>query len=48
MAFACTLPAIPTARLDDETIGSMHWDVEPGSLATRPVATCPAMTRVLT
>jgi hypothetical protein len=28
MAFACTIPAIPTLQQDDETIRITRWDFE--------------------
>ncbi len=31
MAFACTVPAIPTLQQDDETIRITRWDFEPGA-----------------
>jgi quercetin dioxygenase-like cupin family protein len=32
MAFACSIPAVPTVQQDDETIGITRWDFEPGAV----------------
>lgn len=31
MAFACTIPAIPTLQQDDEAVRITRWDFEPGA-----------------
>ncbi|MCJ2040236.1 cupin domain-containing protein [Methylobacterium sp. E-041] len=32
MAFACTIPAIPTVQLDDATLRITRWDFAPGAV----------------
>ena len=32
MAFACTIPAIPTVQQDDTTVRITRWDFEPGAV----------------
>lgn len=32
MAFACTIPAVPTVQVDDDTIRITRWDFPPGAV----------------
>ncbi len=32
MAFACTIPAIPTVQVDDDTVRITRWDFPPGAV----------------
>ncbi|MGO4174368.1 cupin domain-containing protein [Bosea sp. TAF32] len=32
MAFACSIPAVPTVQRDDETVRITRWDFEPGAV----------------
>lgn len=32
MAFACSIPAVPTVQQDDETTRITRWDFEPGAV----------------
>lgn len=32
MAFACTIPAVPTLQQDDETVRITRWDFQPGAV----------------
>ena len=32
MAFACTIPAVPTVQQDDATVRITRWDFPPGAV----------------